>query len=77
MQSKKSFAAVNYEICNPGKCNPEEGRCVAVQACSHKVLKQLDGVFESPMIFQDLCMGCQDCIEACPLDAVYMKHIGS
>ncbi|RLC27840.1 MAG: ferredoxin [Deltaproteobacteria bacterium] len=77
MQSKKSFASVNYEICNPGKCNPYEGRCAAVPACSHKVLKQLDGVFEPPMVFQDLCMGCRDCIEACPIDAIYMKHIGS
>jgi len=43
MQSKKSFALVDYEICNPRKCNPDEGLCAAVLACSHKVLKQIDG----------------------------------
>jgi len=75
MQSKKSFALINYEICNPRKCNPDEGFCAAVPACSHKVLKQIDGVFESPMVFYDLCMGCWDCVEACPLDAVQQKHI--
>ena len=30
MLSKKSFALVNYEICNPLKCNPDEGICAAV-----------------------------------------------
>ena len=70
MQPKKSFAMVNYEICNPLICNPGEGICAAVPVCSHKVIKQLDGVFQSPIIFQDMCMGCWDCIEACPLDAI-------
>ncbi|MBW1642646.1 MAG: 4Fe-4S binding protein [Deltaproteobacteria bacterium] len=75
MQSKKSFALVEYEICNPNKCNPDEGICSAVPACDHKVIKQLDGIFQSPMIFTDMCMGCWDCIEACPLDAIRIKNI--
>ena len=75
MQPKKSFASVNYEICSPRECNPEEGRCAAVPACTHKVIKQIDGLFEQPMVFQDMCMGCWDCIEACPLDAIYTKHV--
>jgi ATP-binding cassette subfamily E protein 1 len=76
-QSKKSFAALDYEKCNPKTCDPAGGLCLAVLSCDHKVLKQLDGPFESPMIFQDMCMGCWDCIEACPLDAIRMNHIGS
>ena len=75
MQSKKSFALVDYAICDPKKCNPAEGLCAAVQSCSHKVIKQIDGVFEPPMVFQDMCMGCWDCIEACPLEAIQIKHI--
>ena len=75
LQSKKSFAGVDYLTCRPTTCNPEEGICVAVAACTHKVIKQMDGLFESPMIFQDLCMGCWDCIEACPLDAIQVKHV--
>lgn len=75
MQSKKTFASVNYNICDPKTCNPEQGRCAAVPACTHKVIKQIDGVFEQPVIFQDMCMGCWDCIEACPLDAVFVKHV--
>ena len=75
MQPKKSFALVNYELCAPKTCNPVEGVCVAVSACTHKVIKQLDGIFEQPMVFQDMCMGCWDCIEACPLDAVSVKNV--
>ncbi|OPX37121.1 MAG: hypothetical protein B1H12_05590 [Desulfobacteraceae bacterium 4484_190.2] len=75
MQSKKSFALVDYEICIPNKCNHDEGICAAVSVCSHKVIKQIDGVFEPPIVFQDMCMGCWDCIEACQLDAIQMKHV--
>ena len=75
MQSKKSFALVNYEICNPKKCNPDEGVCAAVLECSHKVIKQIDGAFEPPVIFQDMCMGCWDCIDTCQLDAIQIKNI--
>lgn len=75
MQPKKSFSLIDYEICNPNKCNPDEGVCAAVPACSHKVIKQLDGLFQSPMIFTDMCMGCWDCIEACPLDAIKIKNV--
>ena len=43
--------------------------------CETVVIKQIDGVFEQPIVFQDLCMGCWDCIEACPLNAVQMNHV--
>jgi ATP-binding cassette subfamily E protein 1 len=75
LQPKKSFAVVDYNKCNPKQCNPEKGVCCAVPACTHRVIKQIDGPFEEPMVFQDTCMGCWDCIEACPLEAIEMKHI--
>ena len=75
MQPKKEFALVDYETCKPDDCSPGDGICAAVEACTHKVIKQLDGVFEPPMVFQDMCMGCWDCIEACPLAAVSIKHV--
>jgi ATP-binding cassette subfamily E protein 1 len=75
IQSKKTFAMVDYETCTPEKCNPEEGICMAVPACTHKVIKQIDGAFMPPIIFQDICMGCWDCVAACPLDAIQMKHV--
>lgn len=75
MEPKKTFAMVDFDKCRPGGCDPENGRCVSAKACTHKVFKQIDGPFEQPMIFQDMCMGCWDCIEACPLDAVYIHHV--
>ncbi|MFO7931271.1 MAG: 4Fe-4S binding protein [Thermodesulfobacteriota bacterium] len=75
IQAKKSFAAVDYKICSPKKCDPENGVCAAVAACTHKVVKQMDGEFEQPMIFHDMCLGCWDCIEACPLDAIVIKNV--
>ncbi len=75
MQSKKSFAMVDYDTCDPERCDSEKGICSSVSACTHKVIKQIDGAFEPPMVFQDLCMGCWDCIEACPLDAIHVKSL--
>jgi len=77
LQAKKTFATVDYERCSPRQCDPENGICAAVAACPHKVIKQMDGPFEQPMIFMDLCQGCWECIEACPLDAIYIKQMGS
>ena len=75
MEPKKTFAAVNYTRCAPRACDPEQGCCAPVSACTHKVIKQIDGPFEQPMVFQDMCMGCWDCIEACPLHAIETKHV--
>jgi ATP-binding cassette subfamily E protein 1 len=75
MQPKKSFASINYQICAPKACSPAHGTCAAVAACTHKVIKQIDGFFEQPMVFQDMCMGCWDCIAACPSGAVKAKHV--
>lgn len=75
MHPKKTFALVDYAICSPKRCDPEEGRCSAAIACRHKVLKQIDGLFEQPMVFQDMCMGCWDCIAACPLDAISATYL--
>lgn len=75
LQSKKSFAMVDYEKCSPGQCDPEDGTCASAKACPYKVMKQIDGEFEPPMVFQDMCMGCWDCIEACPLDAISIKEV--
>jgi translation initiation factor RLI1 len=75
MQPKKEFALVDYEVCDIKKCDPQNGICKASKACTHSVLKQIDGPFESPIVFQDMCMGCWDCMEACPFDAIIIKYV--
>ncbi len=76
IKSKKTFAAVDYQVCDPRKCDPDSGICNAVSSCTHKVIQQLDDAFETPGILQNLCMGCWDCIEACPLGAIYIRESG-
>ncbi len=70
MQPKKTFSIIDYQKCNPKECDPETGKCLAAKVCTHKVIQQIDGAFEQPALFHELCMGCWDCIEACPLDAI-------
>ncbi len=72
---KKTFSYVNYQKCDPKRCDPEKGICKAASACTHGVMKQIDGAFEPPVVFQDMCMSCWDCVEACPLEAVERKSI--
>ncbi len=75
IKGKKSVALVDYRICNPTECNPDEGICVAVEACSKGVMEQIDGTFEAPIVDQDMCLGCGDCVKACLLDAAKMKYV--
>ncbi len=75
IKGKKAIALVDYRICNPNECNPDEGICAAVEACSKGVVEQIDGAFEAPIVDQDMCLGCGDCVKACLLDAIEMKHV--
>jgi translation initiation factor RLI1 len=64
----KKIAVVNYQKCKPEDC--KGGVCTATIACKRKSLLQ-EIPFEmpdSPMI----CVGCGDCVQACPLEAVIM-----
>jgi len=74
IKGKKSVASVDYKMCRPNECNPDTGICAAVEACSKAVLEQIDGPFEAPIVDQDMCLGCGDCVEACPLDAIQITH---
>jgi ATP-binding cassette subfamily E protein 1 len=75
IQPKKTFAMIDYDKCSPERCAPDTGDCPAVATCPQKVIKQIDGAFEPPMVFQDLCMGCWECLEACPFEAIQIKHM--
>lgn len=67
----KPRAVVDFSKCMPEKC--DRGICVATSACELKVLKQRDP-YDPPMLKSpDLCLGCGDCAEACPFNAIWIK----
>jgi translation initiation factor RLI1 len=59
---------VDFSKCHPEKC--DQGICVAVALCKHKLLEQ-EAPYEPPMhINTSLCKGCGDCARACPYKAI-------
>lgn len=65
----KQTAAVDYQRCEPDHC--PEGRCVAASVCEKKILIQFSA-YEMPEMKPGLCLGCSDCVKACPLGAIRM-----
>jgi ATP-binding cassette subfamily E protein 1 len=64
------WVEVDYDRCDPKKCDPEKGKCPASLTCKHDILDQ-EEPFEAPMqLSRDQCVGCEDCIKSCPLKAI-------
>ncbi|MFC1902811.1 4Fe-4S binding protein [Chloroflexota bacterium] len=61
------IALLDFSKCHPEKC--DKGICAAVQACSHKLIKQ-EAPNEIPMFHPSTCQGCSDCARACPQKAI-------
>ncbi|TRZ48694.1 MAG: hypothetical protein D4S01_09835 [Dehalococcoidia bacterium] len=66
------MALVDYNKCHPEKC--DSGLCAAVQACTHKLLKQ-EASYQRPMTDPSVCQGCGDCARACPLNAIQIWRV--
>jgi translation initiation factor RLI1 len=70
----KRRAVIDYDKCLPDKCAPNDGICLAARACTHHIMEQ-EEPYESPMIMHaDMCQGCSDCSDACPLDAIRLAY---
>lgn len=65
----KKVAIIDYKMCHPEKC--ERGICKVLVACSNKLIKQ-EEPYEMPDIFPDMCIGCAQCVTACPFGALKM-----
>ena len=61
------IAQVDYETC---RACP---KCPARTACRTKALIKLDRD-EPAVVKTSDCMGCGDCVDACPFDAITMKE---
>jgi len=68
---RKPVAVLDYSKCHPEKC--DKGACAAVEACPNKVIKQ-ETLYEFPEIVQNMCIGCGDCSQVCPLEAIRMMR---
>jgi translation initiation factor RLI1 len=69
----KRTAVIDYEICNPARCAPDDGICPAVAVCSRGILVQ-EEPGDPPFVFPpDLCQGCSDCSRKCPLNAIRLR----
>lgn len=61
------IAQVSYDLCQA--CD----KCAARKSCRTKALIQMDRG-EQAIVKSSDCMGCGDCIEACPHKALSMKE---
>lgn len=69
----QKWVEVNFQKCDPQKCDTKNGICKAVKACKQEILEQ-EEPFDMPMhAARDLCIGCLDCVKACPRSAIEEK----
>jgi ATP-binding cassette subfamily E protein 1 len=66
----RKCAHIDFQICDPAKHDPEKGICTAAEACTHGLLEQ-EEPFEGPILMSaSMCVGCGNCVTACPLGAI-------
>ena len=66
---RQSVAWVNGSLCM--SCR----RCEARQVCRTKAILQIDPG-EPPFVDVHRCMGCMDCMKACPFEAIQVVYNG-
>ena len=67
------YANIDFEKCDPTRCDADHGVCQAARSCRHKLLEQEDPK-DSPMLLSiRMCVGCGTCVPACPLGAIEIK----
>ena len=67
MPEPKVKITINYQICNPKKC--DNGICVALPACSVQLIKQMEP-YDYPYPIAGFCQECGKCLDACLFKAI-------
>jgi len=74
MELGTKYAVINYQVCEPDKCDPHQGICKAVQVCPHDLLIQ-EEPGDPPMLYSTrMCVGCGDCVRACSLNVINIQY---
>jgi len=67
-------AVINYQDCDPHVCDPDQGLCKATRVCHHDVLLQEEPGDPPMLISVRGCVGCGDCVRACPVEAITIQR---
>ena len=68
------YATINFDKCEPSRCDSGSGVCEAARACKRKLLVQ-EEAGEAPLLLSEkMCVGCGTCVPACPLGAIQIKN---
>ncbi|NQS91317.1 MAG: 4Fe-4S binding protein [Chloroflexi bacterium] len=67
----KPKVVLDYQRCDPSCC--DDGVCAAAQICERNVLRQ-EKPGELPDLYPSMCLGCTDCLTACPRDALRLMQ---
>ncbi|HUV08459.1 MAG TPA: 4Fe-4S binding protein [Spirochaetia bacterium] len=66
----RKWVNVKFNLCRPEECDLEWGICKAAIACSHNLLQQEEPRTAPMLMSMSMCVGCGDCVTACPYGAL-------
>jgi len=68
------YATIDFDKCEPSRCDPVNGLCEAARACKRKLLVQ-EEAGEAPLLLSEkMCVGCGTCVAACPSSAIQIEN---